>query len=119
MWNAYDYNYMAHESDVNTAFVEGIEAELGMKPVSWTYEGYNAALAYMNAIEEAGSAEADAVRDALETIEFEGPLGEVAMDPDTHQLLTPVVITHSVGNPDAPETVEIIETVAVPAADVL
>jgi branched-chain amino acid transport system substrate-binding protein len=119
MWNAYDYNYAAYDNKTNTRFVEDFEAAHGQKPVSWSYEGYQAALAYMTAIDEVGGADADQIVEALSDVEFDSPSGIVSIDPETHQLMAPIVVSHTRGKADAPEGVEVIETVVVPAADVL
>jgi len=119
MWNAYDYNYAAYDNETNKRFVEDYEAEHGQKPVSWTFEGYQAALAYMTAIDEVGSGDADEIVEALKGLEIESPAGSLTIDAETHQLLAPTVVSHTRGNPDAPEGVEVLETVVVPAADVL
>jgi branched-chain amino acid transport system substrate-binding protein len=119
MWNAYDYNYDAYDSEANTRFVSEFEAENSQKPVAWSYDAYQSAFAYVSAIDEVGSGDTDAVVEALANVKFEGPAGTMTMDPKTHQLLAPVVVSHTRGNPSAPEGVEILETKVVPAADLI
>jgi branched-chain amino acid transport system substrate-binding protein len=119
VWNAYDYNWAAFDTASNTTLVEGYAAMAdGAKPVGWTYQGYLAGLAYAAAIEQAGSGDPDAVRDALEGLTFEGPSGEVTINADTHQAEIPVVISHTVGSDSEPDGVEVLETVVVPFGEV-
>ncbi|MFC0531463.1 ABC transporter substrate-binding protein [Phytohabitans kaempferiae] len=110
VWNAYDYSYAAFDSEMNDAFVKDFEAKTGKKPVSWSYDAYLAVYAYKAAIEKAGSAEYDKVLKALPGIEFDSPAGKLTIDAKTHQADTPVVVTFSVGDPSASETVKILET---------
>jgi branched-chain amino acid transport system substrate-binding protein len=109
VWNAYDYNYAAYKSPMNARFVRDFEAETGKKPVSWSFDAYLAVYAYKAAIEKAGSTDYDAVLDALPGIRFDSPAGPLTIDAKTHQASTPVVVTLSVGDPNATEDVRILE----------
>jgi branched-chain amino acid transport system substrate-binding protein len=113
MWNAYDYSYAAFDNEMNAGFVEAFEEKTGNKPISWSYDAYLAVYAYKAAIEKAGSAEYEQVLEALPGIEFQSPAGELTINATTHQANSPVVVTHSVGDPEAPEDVKILETIVV------
>ncbi|MCK6066149.1 MULTISPECIES: ABC transporter substrate-binding protein [Microbacterium] len=119
MWNAYDYAYAAYDNEFNTRFVEEFLEAADERPMAWSYDGYLTGYAYVAAIDAAGSADPDAVVEALAGLEFEGSSGTLRFDPETHQLIAPVVVTQSIGNPDAPEGVEFLETFVVPAEDLI
>lgn len=119
MWNAYDYAYAAYDNDFNTRFVDEFLEQTGERPMAWSYDGYVSGYAYVAAVDAAGSADPDAVVEALAGLEFEGAPGTLRFDPETHQLLAPVVISQTVGNPEAAEGVEYLNTVAVPAEDLI
>lgn len=119
MWNSYDYAYAAYDNDFNTRFIDAFLEATGERPMAWSYDGYLTGYAYVAAIEAAGSAEPDAVVEALAGLEFEGASGTLRFDPETHQLLAPIVISHTVGNSEAPEGVEYLDTFVVPAEDLI
>lgn len=119
MWNAYDYVYPAFDNELNTRFVDDYLEANGERPMAWSYEGYVTGYAYVAAIDAAGSSEPDAVLETLAGFEIDGPAGTLTFDADTHQVLAPVVINQSVGDPDANEGVKYISTQVVPAEDLL
>jgi len=114
VWNAYDYNYAAFDNEENTTFVEDYKAKTGKLPVDWSYDAYVGVLAMKAAIEKAGSTDTAAVTKALAGISFDTPGGELTIDAKTHQADSPVVITNTVGDADAEESVKVLETVVVP-----
>ena len=69
-------------------FVQAYEKRWGLEP-----EGYGASSSYMavyalkDAIERAGTLEADAVVKALEEIDLMGVYGRIRFDPKTHQVI--------------------------------
>ena len=115
VWNVYDYNWAAFDSDLNTAFVTdyGKLAD-GAHPVGWTYQGYLIGLAYAAAIDKAGSGDPEAVLAALEGITFESPSGSLTMGAKSHQLSVPAVISHTVGDSSSADGVKVIATQVVP-----
>jgi len=119
MWNAYDYAYPAYDNEFNARFVEDYLTESGERPLAWSYNGYRTGYAFVAAVDAAGSADPDAVAEALKGLEFEGASGTLRFDPETHQLLAPVVISQTVGNPDAPDGVEYLSTSVVPAKNLI
>jgi branched-chain amino acid transport system substrate-binding protein len=117
VYNGYDYNYLAYDSEANTAFVDAYTELAGSVPDTWGYQGYLAVKAYAAAIEEAGSDDVDAVLDALKGVTFDSPQGEYSIDPDTHQGSSNIVVTHTVGNADEETDVEVLESYVVTYED--
>lgn len=114
VWNSYDYNYAAFDNEANARFVEDFKAKTGKLPVDWSYDAYVGVLAMAAAVEQAGSTDTAPVAEALAGLSFDTPGGELTIDATTHQADPPVVITNTVGDADAEESVEVIETVVVP-----
>ncbi|MEQ3549775.1 ABC transporter substrate-binding protein [Pseudonocardia nematodicida] len=115
MWNAYDYNYAAFDTPVNQEFVEAYGAmHDGARPVGWTYQGYLVGLAYTAALQEAGTDDPEQVRTALEGVTFDGPSGPVTIGAESHQADIPTVVSHTVGAPDQPDGIDVVETIVVP-----
>ncbi|WP_026932228.1 ABC transporter substrate-binding protein [Glycomyces tenuis] len=117
VWNSYDYNYAAFDNEANTRFVEEFKAKTGKLPVDWSYDAYVGVLAMAAAVEKAGSTDTAPVTEALAGLSFDTPGGELTIDATTHQADPPVVITNTVGNADAEEGVEVLETVVVPRSE--
>jgi branched-chain amino acid transport system substrate-binding protein len=114
VWNSYDYNYAAFDNDENAQFVEDFKAKTGKLPVDWSYDAYVGVLAMKAAIEKANSTDTAAVVAALKGLSFDTPGGELTIDATTHQANSPVVITNTVGDASAEESVKVLETVVVP-----
>ena len=117
MWNSYDYNYAAFDTEENKAFVEDYKAKTGKLPVDWSYDAYVGVLAAQAAIEKAGTTDTATVIEALKGLTFGTPGGELTIDATTHQTNNPVVVTHTVGDKDAEEGVKVLETVVVREKD--
>ncbi|ARJ07504.1 amino acid ABC substrate-binding protein [Cnuibacter physcomitrellae] len=113
VWNSYDYNYAAFDNDENARFVEDFRAKTGKLPVDWSYDAYVGVLAMKAAIEKANSTDTAAVVEALKGLSFDTPGGEITIDATTHQGNPPVVITNTVGDASAEESVKVLETVVV------
>ncbi len=119
VWNGYDYNYTAYDTAENAKFVADFEKLTGKKPDAWGYQAYLGVLAYAAAIEKAGSADPDAVVAAMKGISFPSPQGTFTIDATTHQGSANIVLTHTVGNSNAPEGVEVKNFVLVEYEDTL
>lgn len=117
VWNSYDYNYAAFDTEENKAFVEDYKAKTGKLPVDWSYDAYVGVLAAQAAIEKAGTTDTATVIEALKGLTFGTPGGELTIDATTHQTNNPVVVTHTVGDKDAEEGVKVLETVVVREKD--
>lgn len=71
------------------AFLKYWQAEHGDRDPNWAGRGWDAVMLVMNAIEQAGSTEGAAVRDALEAMgSFQGTTGVYDFTPDNHQGIT-------------------------------
>jgi branched-chain amino acid transport system substrate-binding protein len=75
----------ANENEVNTAMIEAIE-EAGGTPDLFSPDGFNAAIMIVQAIKE-GKGEVDAMIDALEGFEFDGPKGAMTVRESDHALI--------------------------------
>ncbi len=106
IYYVHDYFYQGYDNPVNQAFIDAwkkLPPFQGLNlygPHEWTYEGYTAMLAYLNAIKTAGSTETDAVRTALSSIEFDSPMGKVKFDP-SNILAAPVTVWQCQGDSTA------------------
>lgn len=116
VWNSYDYNYAAFDNAANTAFVKDYKAATGKMPVDWSYDAYVGVLAMKAAIEKAKSTDTAAVVKALAGLNFSTPGGKLTINATTHQANPPVVITNTVGDKTAVESVKVLDTVVVPGA---
>lgn len=65
---------------LNAAATAEFKAEYGADPGAFFQEGYSAALALLNAIEQAGSTDYDAVTNALRTNYVDTPVGKIKFD---------------------------------------
>ena len=75
----------ANGNDVNTAMIEAIEAT-GGTPDLFSPDGFNAALMIVHAIAE-GKGDVEAMVDALEGFQFEGPKGTMTVRAGDHALI--------------------------------
>ena len=75
----------ANENEVNTAMIEAIEDAGGTADL-FSPDGFNAAIMIVQAIEE-GKGDVDAMIDALEGFEFEGPKGAMTVRESDHALI--------------------------------
>jgi len=75
----------ANGNDVNTAMIEAIEAA-GGTPDLFSPDGFNAALMIVHAIAE-GKGDVEAMVDALEGFQFEGPKGTMTVRAGDHALI--------------------------------
>ncbi len=65
---------------LNAAATAEFKAEYGAEPGAFFQEGYSAALALLNAVEQAGSTDYDKVVDALHNKYVETPVGKIKFD---------------------------------------
>lgn len=77
-------------SDAHKKYQEGLAKLQGRKETDmWPITGYNAVKFLAAAIEKAGTDEPKAVRDALEGLTIDSPLGQLTIDPKTHRASSP------------------------------
>jgi branched-chain amino acid transport system substrate-binding protein len=65
------------DSEANQEFKAAFEEAYGRPPDTFAAEGYTAALVSINAVEEAGSTDPQAVRDAIAATDIDSPMGQV------------------------------------------
>ncbi len=84
--------YSMAETPGNQAFVSNYKATYGIAPERWAAEAYATLYILANAIDNAGSMDAAAIRDALaETWEYPTILGNFSFDPDGEAIYDPNV----------------------------
>jgi branched-chain amino acid transport system substrate-binding protein len=98
----------APDNDVNDAMVEAIESA-GGTPDLFSPDGFNAAIMIVHAIKE-GAGDVDAMVEALEGFEFEGPKGTMTVRAGDHALLQEMYQVKLVADGDAfvPELVDTV-----------
>ncbi|GAB2770064.1 substrate-binding domain-containing protein [Nocardioides salsibiostraticola] len=109
----------APDNDVNQAMVDFLESK-GEVADLFSPDGFIAGQMIAHAVAEGGGDDVDAMIDALEGWEFEGPKGTTTVRAEDHALLQPMFeakLTDQGGSP-TPELVETVdaETVAPPVA---
>ena len=78
----------------NQAFVDKYQAKYDIEPEPWAAQSYATLYILANAIKNAQSTEATAIRDALaQTMDFPTILGNFSFDPNGEAMYTPVVLT--------------------------
>ncbi|WP_166870556.1 MULTISPECIES: substrate-binding domain-containing protein [unclassified Salinibacterium] len=80
------YHGGAADNEVEAAMIKHLEAN-GHKADLFSPDGFNAALMIVQAIEEGGGDDVDAMIDSLEGWEFEGPKGTVTIRAEDHAML--------------------------------
>ena len=81
-------------TDTTTEFLKAYKDKYGKEPAAVTALAYDAYLLALNAIERAGSAEPQAIRDALaSTVDFPGAAGKVTLDANGDAVKSAVIKT--------------------------
>ncbi|WP_206477478.1 ABC transporter substrate-binding protein [Microbacterium sp. KRD172] len=93
------------------AFVEAYEGANGEAPADFTGAGYMGMQALFAGVREAGSADPDAVRDALSGLTFDSIKGEVTMRAEDHQLQAPLYIAQVEEGDDGGLVFNVVDTV--------
>lgn len=86
--------YQTTDTEENAKFVEAYKAEYGEDRVTDDpiEAGYDAVYLWAAAVEKAGTADVDAVREAAGGIEFQAPEGLITIDGDNQHIYKPVRI---------------------------
>ncbi len=74
------------------AFLKAYQEEYNAEAVSFSALGYDAAMIMLQAIEEAGSTDSDAVVAALKNIKYEGVTGDITYDAENNPIKTVTII---------------------------
>lgn len=83
------------ESDTNATFVAAFTAETGRAPSEFAVQGYDAARALIEAA-KTGATDRASLANALRQVSFEGPRGELSIDPATNNIIQPVYVYETV-----------------------
>ncbi|MGH1490390.1 MAG: ABC transporter substrate-binding protein [Acidimicrobiales bacterium] len=118
LWDALPYYAEAFDNPVNDAFIEAYTDKWGQTPTFYPFSGYIAVVTYAQAIEAAGSTEVDAVRDALEGITVDSPMGPITIRAEDHQAIFENLAVIKVVPNAAGDSYEVEKTVLIPGADV-
>ncbi len=84
-WVVTGYPWYAFEEGANKDFVDAYSAEHDTNPGLGSLVGYMTAQSIATAIEQAGSTETDAIRDAFKGLEVETPVGTITYREIDHQ----------------------------------
>jgi branched-chain amino acid transport system substrate-binding protein len=95
------------------AFAKAYWEEFKEVPPSQGAQAYVGAMMLFNAIEKAGSTDADKIANALKGASFNGPYGTVRISPKDNSMRTPAVLTETRVAPANPYNAKIIKKVLV------
>ena len=83
------------DSEANAAFVAAFTEETGRAPSEFAVQGYDAARALIEAA-KTGANDRAALANALRQVSFEGPRGQLAIDPATNNIIQPIYVYETV-----------------------
>lgn len=93
MTEVYYSDHVATDDPGLQEFIKQYEAEYGEKPTGFAALGYDTAKMLIAAIEQAGSTDTKAIREALENLkDLQGVTGTITVDPATHNPTKSAVI---------------------------
>jgi branched-chain amino acid transport system substrate-binding protein len=118
MWNAYDVcDYQLFNNPLMSYLTSYLKTDGGgAVPDDWSVNGFDRMLIIGDAINKAGSADPAKVMAALNTIQANTAVGQITMNPTTHQADVPTAVCETVGDPSAPTKVKMISGTVVPAS---
>lgn len=97
------YHYTAPDNEINDWLVEEMMSRYEVPPDLFDADGMNAAIMLVEALKATGGdASADALIDAMEGMEFEGPKGTIYIRPEDHVAMQDMYIL-TLTNVDDPE----------------
>lgn len=83
------------ESDANAEFVAAYTAETGRAPSEFAVQGFDAARALIEAT-KTGATDRENLANALRQVSFEGPRGQLSIDPSTNNVIQPIYVYETV-----------------------
>ncbi|MCE8540197.1 ABC transporter substrate-binding protein [Ruegeria pomeroyi] len=83
------------DSEANAAFVAAFTEETGRAPSEFAVQGYDAARALIEAT-KTGANDRAGLANALRQVSFEGPRGQLAIDPATNNIIQPIYVYETV-----------------------
>jgi len=118
-WNSYDYYYASYDNAENKTFVDSYQKKYGDVPSAWAYQGYSVVKIMAAAVEASKSlSHADLISALHSGLSVALPTGTATIDNDLNQVLAPVTVWHSVGDPSAPQGVKLLDTQVVPPDEI-
>ncbi len=91
-WQRAPFNLLAAQSPEGKAFVEKFKAEVGRYPSDWATLAYDCVMTWAQAVETAGTIDADPVMNAIESQEFTSIRGPLRFGTYDHQAEAPIYI---------------------------
>lgn len=83
------------DNAANAAFVAAFTEETGRVPSEFAVQGYDAARALIEAA-KTGATDRETLANALRQVSFDGPRGELSIDPATNNIVQPVYVYETV-----------------------
>lgn len=83
------------DNAANAAFVAAFTEETGRVPSEFAVQGYDAARALIEAA-KTGANDRETLANALRQVSFDGPRGEMSIDPATNNIIQPVYVYETV-----------------------
>lgn len=83
------------DNAANVAFAEAFKAKTGRVPSEYAVQGYDTARALVEAT-KTGAADREALANALRSVSFEGPRGQLSIDPATNNVVQPIYVYETV-----------------------
>ena len=117
-WVSVAYHHEAFDNPTNDEFVTAFQEEYDTVPIGYNATAYMTVFAYAAAIEEAGSTELDAVRDALEGLTWDTPLGEATIREEDHQAVFEELAMFKIAPAENAEGFEVANVITIPGEDV-
>lgn len=87
------------DTDANQTFVDSFMAETGRVPSEFAVQGYDTARALIEAV-SSGATDREALANALRQVSFEGPRGQLSIDPATNNIVQPIYVYETVVGQD-------------------
>lgn len=87
------------DSGLNAAFVGAFIEETGRVPSEFAVQGYDAARALIEAT-KTGASDRETLANALRQVSFEGPRGQLSIDPATNNIVQPIYVYETVAGED-------------------
>jgi branched-chain amino acid transport system substrate-binding protein len=87
------------DSGLNAAFVGAFIEKTGRVPSEFAVQGYDAARALIEAT-KTGASDRETLANALRQVSFEGPRGQLSIDPATNNIVQPIYVYETVAGED-------------------
>jgi branched-chain amino acid transport system substrate-binding protein len=85
------------DNAANVAFAEAFKAKTGRVPSEYAVQGYDTARALIEAT-KTGATDRATLANALRSVSFEGPRGQLSIDPATNNVVQPIYVYETVAS---------------------